>query len=149
VKKPVLRPLFLYTRGLRGDSDLEQNKYEGTSVMAMNRGRCVQRRAWAIYLELLLLWVGSYSGVRAQKTSAHSREKTYCNPVNLSYRFQLQPPSRREAADPTMVVYKKQYWLFPSKSGGYWHSSDLLRWSFVASSGGSCISPRETFPHCM
>jgi hypothetical protein len=27
VKKPILRPLFLYTRGLRGDSDLEQNKY--------------------------------------------------------------------------------------------------------------------------
>jgi hypothetical protein len=70
--------------------------------MAMNRGRCVQGRAWAIYLELLLLWVGSYSEVRAQMTSAHSREKTYCNLVNLPYRFQLQPPSRREAADPTL-----------------------------------------------
>lgn len=57
--------------------------------------------------------------------------KTVCNPVDLSYRFQLNEPSRREAADPTMVVYHDKYWLFASKSGGYWYSEDLAAWTFV------------------
>ena len=38
----------------------------------------------------------------------------------------LDTPSRREAADPTMVVYKGEYYLFASKSGGYFHSTDLI-----------------------
>ncbi|HEX4140042.1 MAG TPA: discoidin domain-containing protein [Candidatus Methylacidiphilales bacterium] len=59
------------------------------------------------------------------------RPATFCNPVNLPYRFQLKGAVRREAADPTMVIYKGEYWLFPSKSGGYWHSPDCLNWSYV------------------
>ncbi|MGA3169915.1 MAG: family 43 glycosylhydrolase [Chthoniobacteraceae bacterium] len=38
---------------------------------------------------------------------------------------------RREAADPTMAIYKNEYWLFPSKSGGYWYSPDCLNWTYV------------------
>src|SRR5665647_3663063 len=57
--------------------------------------------------------------------------QTYCNPMNLSYRFCLDQPSRREAADPTMVLYKDNYYLFASKSGGYWHSRDLVNWELV------------------
>jgi xylan 1,4-beta-xylosidase len=57
--------------------------------------------------------------------------QTYCNPLNLSYRFCLDQPSRREAADPTIVLYKDNYYLFASKSGGYWYSSDLLAWKLV------------------
>ena len=60
--------------------------------------------------------------------------QTYCNPLNLSYRFCLDQPSRREAADPTMVLYKDNYYLFASKSGGYWYSNDLLDWKLVTSS---------------
>jgi xylan 1,4-beta-xylosidase len=56
--------------------------------------------------------------------------QTYCNPLNISYRFCLDKPSRREAADPLIVLYKDYYYLFASKSGGYWYSSDLLNWSF-------------------
>jgi xylan 1,4-beta-xylosidase len=40
-------------------------------------------------------------------------------------------PSRREAADPTMVVYKGEYYLFASKSGGYFHSTDLINWDLI------------------
>lgn len=57
--------------------------------------------------------------------------QTYCNPMNLSYRFCLDKPSRREAADPTIVLYKDNYYLFASKSGGYWVSSDLNAWNMV------------------
>ncbi|MDG3581058.1 family 43 glycosylhydrolase [Galbibacter pacificus] len=56
---------------------------------------------------------------------------TYCNPVDISYRFSLDSPSRREAADPSVIQFKGQYYLFASKSGGYWRSSDLLKWKFV------------------
>ncbi len=61
------------------------------------------------------------------------RPATFCNPMDLPYRFQLEPAVRREAADPTLVVFKNEYWLFASKSGGYWHSPDGLHWIFVES----------------
>lgn len=60
--------------------------------------------------------------------------KTFCNPVNLSYRFCLDSPSRREAADPTIAWFKDRYYLFASKSGGYWHSGDLVNWTFIKTS---------------
>ncbi len=60
-----------------------------------------------------------------------SKQTTICNPVNLSYRFCLDTPSRREAADPTMVVFKGEYYLFASKSGGYFHSTDLINWDLI------------------
>src|SRR5581483_1707995 len=63
------------------------------------------------------------------------RAKTYCNPVDLPYRFQSEGVSRREAADPTMITFHGEYWLFPSKSRGYFHSKDLLHWSFVEAHG--------------
>jgi xylan 1,4-beta-xylosidase len=63
--------------------------------------------------------------------AACAQQTTICNPVNLSYRFCLDTPSRREAADPTMVVYKGEYYLFASKSGGYFHSADLIHWDLI------------------
>jgi len=64
--------------------------------------------------------------------SAGERPATYCNPLDLAYRFQLDDPSRREAADPAALWYDREYWLFASKSGGYWHSPDFSHWTFVA-----------------
>ena len=55
----------------------------------------------------------------------------FCNPLNLSYRFQHDLPSRREAADPSLILYKGKYYLFASKSGGYWVSDNLLNWTFI------------------
>ncbi|BDI29683.1 endo-1,4-beta-xylanase [Capsulimonas corticalis] len=55
--------------------------------------------------------------------------------MDLPYRFQAEDPSRREAADPTMIVYQGEYWLFPSKSLGYWRSKDFVHWTFVTPAG--------------
>jgi len=41
----------------------------------------------------------------------------------------------REAADPTIVFFKGEYWLFASHSLGYWHSKTLGNWQFVKASG--------------
>ena len=59
------------------------------------------------------------------------KENTFCNPVNLSYRFCLDQPSRREAADPSMVLFQGEYYLFASKLGGYFHSTDLITWDLI------------------
>jgi len=70
----------------------------------------------------------------SQKKSVSTlKQTTMCNPVNLSYRFCLDAPSRREAADPTMVTFKNEYYLFASKSGGYFHSADLIHWDIITS----------------
>ncbi|GHT56198.1 endo-1,4-beta-xylanase [Bacteroidia bacterium] len=55
------------------------------------------------------------------------------NPMNLTYRFQMQDrsPARREAADPVCEYFKGKYYLFASKSGGYWSSPDLANWTYI------------------
>jgi len=66
-------------------------------------------------------------------TSHVIAQKTVINPLNLSYRFRPETNelSRREAADPTMVVFKNEYFLFASKTGGYWYSSTLADWKLI------------------
>lgn len=68
----------------------------------------------------------------AQSTKKYS---VICNPINLNYRFQLDTPSRREAADPSLIMFKGKYYLFASKSGGYWSSDNLSDWTFITTSG--------------
>jgi hypothetical protein len=54
--------------------------------------------------------------------------------MDLNYRFQKlygKGLSYREAADPTMTLYKGKYILYVSHSGGYWHSDDMLNWNFI------------------
>jgi xylan 1,4-beta-xylosidase len=82
---------------------------------------------------IILLALTSCQTQPLQKTTADDVQ-TYCNPVNISYRFMPEEPSRREAADPTVLWFKDRYFLFASKSGGYWHSKDLASWSFVETS---------------
>ena len=60
-------------------------------------------------------------------------EKTLiiANPMQLNYRFQYQNPSYREAADPVCEYFNGKYYLFASRSGGYWSSPDLAKWTFI------------------
>lgn len=62
-------------------------------------------------------------------------QKTFCNPLNLPYNFQSPGPTRREAADPLVVLYQNKYWLFASKQIGYWWSDDLLNWHLIQPTG--------------
>ena len=61
--------------------------------------------------------------------------KTYCNPLDLGYRYQHikegdKRSGNREGADPTFVLFKGKYYLFVSMSAGFWYSDDLLNWDF-------------------
>lgn len=59
--------------------------------------------------------------------------KTFCNPVNLNYRFMKIDGGEgiREAADPVVVSFKDKYYLFASKSSGYWYSEGFTDWKHV------------------
>jgi hypothetical protein len=60
------------------------------------------------------------------------KERTFCNPMNLNYRFQASSRlSYREAADPVITIYKGKYFLYASHSGGYWYSDNMLDWKFI------------------
>lgn len=60
-----------------------------------------------------------------------SEQTTFINPLNFPYRFSLDTPSRREAADPSIIQYKGEYYMFVSRSGGYFSSTDLLNWKLI------------------
>ncbi|MDR1593342.1 MAG: carbohydrate-binding protein, partial [Prevotellaceae bacterium] len=80
------------------------------------------------YLTLLVIFT---VGCNRQEQPLPVDFKTVCNPVDLSYRFCLTKPSRREAADPSIVLFKGEYYMFVSKSGGYFHSVDLINWNLI------------------
>ena len=69
-----------------------------------------------IALQLFLVCFG-FLGLNAQTKKVNKPvQTTLCNPVNLSYRFCLDGNiPRREAADPTMITFKGEYYLFASR----------------------------------
>jgi xylan 1,4-beta-xylosidase len=90
------------------------------------------RKAISITVTILLFFA-VIAFAQSNNVANPSEQRTICNPLNLNYRFCLDKPSRREAADPTMVNFHDEYYLFASKSGGYWHSKDLIKWDLITS----------------
>jgi len=61
---------------------------------------------------------------------------TYCNPINIGYNYVVEnhngiPISRRSTADPVIIPYKGDYYLFATNQAGYFWSNDLSNWNFV------------------
>ncbi|HEY0067515.1 MAG TPA: family 43 glycosylhydrolase, partial [Flavisolibacter sp.] len=85
------------------------------------------KKTYITALILFLLQVAAF----AQKKPA-----TYCNPINIDYGYSPIPNftewgRHRTTADPVIVNYKNDYYLFSTNQWGYWWSSDLLKWNFV------------------
>ena len=76
---------------------------------------------------LMLLFVGSLH--------AQYRTTTYCNPLNLDYTYPFHNShlgkSYRSGADPAVVEFRGEYYMFVTRSWGYWHSKDWLNWDFI------------------
>lgn len=67
---------------------------------------------------------------------ATAQQKTYCNPMDLDYGYTPIPDftqwgKHRATADPVIVNYKGDYYLFSTNQWGYWWSSDLFHWKFM------------------
>ena len=81
-----------------------------------------------ILYALFLLFIGSE--VKAQS-------KTFCNPINIDYGYTPIPNfsqwgKHRATADPVIVNYKGDFYLFSTNQWGYWWSSDMNNWNFVS-----------------
>lgn len=66
-------------------------------------------------------------------------QKTYCNPINIDYGYCPIPNfttfgKHRATADPVIVLFKGDYYLFSTNQWGYWWSTDLSNWKFVSKS---------------
>lgn len=66
-----------------------------------------------------------------------AQQKTYCNPINLDYGYTPIPNfsdwgKHRATADPVIVNYKGDFYLFSTNQWGYWWSSDMLNWKFMS-----------------
>ena len=75
--------------------------------------------------------------VDAQNPPSGGRGATYCNPINIDYGYTPIPNftqwgKHRATADPVIVNYKKDYYLFSTNQWGYWWSSDMLNWNFIS-----------------
>ena len=66
-----------------------------------------------------------------------AQQKTYCNPININYGYTPIPNfsqwgNHRATADPVIVNYKGDFYLFSTNQWGYWWSSDMLNWKFIS-----------------
>ncbi len=64
-----------------------------------------------------------------------AQQRTYCNPINLDYTYMIYNSDKnisyRSGADPAVVAFRGEYYMFVTRSLGYWHSTDLSNWSFI------------------
>lgn len=81
----------------------------------------------------LLTGIALVCGMAASAQSMQSR--TYCNPLNVDYTYMIynsaDDKSYRSGADPSVVEFRGEYYMFVTRSMGYWHSKDLLNWDFI------------------
>ena len=68
-------------------------------------------------------------------SALQAQQKTYCNPINIDYGYTPIPNfsewgRHRATADPVVVNYKGEYYMFSTNQWGYWHSPDMLNWTF-------------------
>ncbi|MFC3415053.1 family 43 glycosylhydrolase [Algoriphagus hitonicola] len=61
--------------------------------------------------------------------------QTYINPLDIDYTYMVYNSannlSYRSGADPAVIEFRDEYYLFVTRSFGYWHSTDLVNWSFI------------------
>ncbi|MDN3668937.1 family 43 glycosylhydrolase [Echinicola jeungdonensis] len=70
------------------------------------------------------------------KKEAKRDFSTYCNPINIDYSYMSHYRAKnnvsyRSGADPAVVNFKGKYYLFVTRSHGYWTSDDMSNWEFI------------------
>lgn len=61
--------------------------------------------------------------------------QTYCNPIDIDYTYVAHNSytgiSYRAGADPAVINFRGKYFMFVTRSYGYWMSDDMSNWEFV------------------
>ncbi len=81
--------------------------------------------------------VGESTQNIASSQSKLGEATTYCNPLNIDYGYTPIPNfsswgRHRATADPVIVNYQGDYYLFTTNQWGYWWSNDLSKWNYVS-----------------
>lgn len=80
----------------------------------------------------------SATGIDAQAPRATAVAATYCNPLDLDYRYNFEQKNQgisyRSGADPVIVAHRGAYYLFATIAAGWWRSTDLAHWTHVTPS---------------
>lgn len=68
--------------------------------------------------------------------TAQKNFKTYCNPIDIDYTYMSHYRAKnnvsyRSGADPAVVNFRGKYYMFVTRSHGYWMSEDLSNWQFI------------------
>ena len=86
----------------------------------------------AINAAMTFALVALYTNIAKAQSNQMS---TYCNPLNIDYTYMIYNAhhdiSYRSGADPAVVKFRGEYYMFVTRSLGYWHSKDLTNWSFI------------------
>jgi len=69
-------------------------------------------------------------------TAPGRRQTTYCNPIDIDYTYMShyraeRDVSYRSGADPAVVNFRGKYYMFVTRSHGYWVSEDMGHWRFI------------------
>lgn len=90
------------------------------------------------YFRRCLLLAMLMSTCVAHAQAQQSPLRTYANPIDIDYRYNFEQLnegiSYRTGADPVFVRHGGAYYLFQTLADGYWRSTDLLQWDFIAPS---------------
>lgn len=67
---------------------------------------------------------------------SQNEKSTYCNPIDIDYSYMshyraLRDVSYRSGADPAVINFKGKYYMFVTRSHGYWVSDDMSNWEFI------------------
>ncbi len=69
------------------------------------------------------------------ETTVIDTTQTYINPLDIDYTYMVYNSARnqsyRSGADPAVIEFKGEYYMFVTRSFGYWHSTDLVNWTFI------------------
>jgi len=82
---------------------------------------------------IIMACAAALSGIAHGVLAQALLQRTYCNPLNLDYAYatRFDSLSYRSGADPTVVEFRGDYYMFVTRSMGYWYSPDLHNWTFV------------------
>ncbi len=89
------------------------------------------------FLFSIFLWSCQSSDSKLQQSSLreNTAQTTYCNPLDIDYTYMVYNSARnlsyRSGADPAVISFKGAYYMFVTRSFGYWYSEDLLHWEFI------------------
>jgi xylan 1,4-beta-xylosidase len=87
------------------------------------------------FLTLTILLTGSLVAGYVPAIAQQKPKLTYCNPMDISYRYNFEQLnekiSYRSGADPVIINHKKEYYLFVTIQGGWWHSKDMVNWRYI------------------